>query len=405
VRETPLNPLINTLVNHRSFVSRYKLLTAVLVCYLGPFFGASGYFLVSDSARIAWNALGAGLLVSVAGSLLLFYLLTKWEALQLRSSPVPPVLASQTAQGELEKEQLAIASAAAQQLQAGNEQLEQQIEYLKREKEAFLQDKNSFQAIEISLKQDLEACRNAAHRELKEQQQFIRELQESVAEHKQMIEKKQQQIGQLEGKVSDLTYEIKTLLKIAESHSSSFSSEPQQTVFAGNPAPANDDEEPAAAQREKQISTPDEASIQLKRCLDIAQKITGSNHFSQKSVFMDSPADSFSIDLRRFCDNLRSEKSCAVLFYSPKEKQLLFANNQIRQLTGWTPEKFVQNFARLLPNETLWNSGVAALAMKSEVVLKLPVKTRTGAEMQLNAHLGMIPTGIFKYHTLAVLFK
>jgi hypothetical protein len=156
---------------------------------------------------------------------------------------------------------------------------------------------------------------------------------------------------------------------------------------------------------EKQIRTDEEASQQLKRCLDIAQKFTVSNRFnSQINTFLDSPSDSFALDLRRLCDSLRSEKNSTVMLYSPKENKLLFVNNQVRALTGWSPEKFVQSFQTILYDDSTWKQGISSLSMRSEAQVKLSFKAKTGQDVTANAHLGMIPTGIFKHHTIAIVY-
>jgi flagellar biosynthesis chaperone FliJ len=394
-------------MNKNSSPSRYSVLTAILFCYLLPLAGISGYFLTEGTLGAAWRGWSAALLIAACGSVLLFFLLTSWEA-RLRFYLLR---AEGLSQYPLETplsviERINTPSKEDAEVREANAQLHAQVEGMRAEIDRLIQEKTLLEEQKVQCQQELEACRNGAHEELKQQQQFIRSLQQNIAEQKSALEKKQQQIGQLEGKVNDLTYEIKTLLQIAESHARP-AAEPERPAAFASPLQEkqSDEEEGAAAmQNEKQICTAEEASLQLRRCLDIAQKITGSNRFSQMSAFLDSPADSFSIDLRRLCDSLRSETSCAILFYSPKENQLLFANHQIRVLTGWSPEKFVQHFPRLLADEIAWKNGVAALALRNEVQLKLSLKTRAGHEVELNAHLGMIPTGIFKYHTLAVLY-
>lgn len=388
-----------------SSLSRYIVLTAIIFCYLLPVSALIGYSWMRDFLESAWQQWSIGLLIASSGSLALFYLITRWEEKNLQPCLTVPdnpfqqdsIVALETFE-KLSKEHL--------EAQESNALYKAKMEEMRIEMERISEEKSHFENLEARFQTELEACRSSAHEEMKQQQQFIRSLQQNLAEQKSIMEKKQQQIGQLESKVSDLTYEIKTLLQIAESHANA----PIEAEKIETPSPyiseanSGDEEDAMSMQNEKQICTPEEASLQLRRCLDIAQKITGSNRFSQMSAFMDSPADSFSIDLRRLCESLRSEKSCAILFYSPKENQLLFANNQIRGLTGWSPEKFVQNFSRLLVDEIAWKNGVAALALRNEVHLKLSLKARTGNEVQMDAHLGMIPTGIFKYHTLAVLY-
>jgi hypothetical protein len=84
---------------------------------------------------------------------------------------------------------------------------------------------------------------------------------------------------------------------------------------------------------------------------------------------------------------------------------MLFASNQIKTLTGWSPEKFAQNFSEILLDESEWKRGVSSLAIRSEAQIKLQLKTRFGPNLEVNASLGMIPTGIFRNHTIAVVYN
>ena len=52
--------------------------------------------------------------------------------------------------------------------------------------------------------------------ELETQKKLLEDSQKTIAEQREGIDKKLQQIAQLESKVSDLTYEIKTLIQLAE---------------------------------------------------------------------------------------------------------------------------------------------------------------------------------------------
>ena len=211
-------------------------------------------------------------------------------------------------------------------------------------------------------------------------------------------------VGILETKVNDLTYEIKTLLKLAESHVSSISNTYQNTQDHEETTPQHT-EKVAAQPQDFQIQTSEEASQQLRKCIDIAQKITGSHRFGgQLHSLINSPIDSFTLDLRRLCDTLRSENNSCVLLYSPKESQLIFANNQIKSLTGWSPEKFTQAFFDIVQNTNEWKQSLASLSMRSEAQLNLSLKTKWGHEIAVHGQVGIIPTGIFRHHAIAVLY-
>jgi hypothetical protein len=165
------------------------------------------------------------------------------------------------------------------------------------------------------------------------------------------------------------------------------------------------DEEEITHESKIRVHSCQDAMIQLKRCLDIAQKITSSSHFnSESSRFRDFPVDNFVLDLRRLCDSLRSENQCAILLYSPKEEKVIFANNQVKTLLGWSPEKIVQNFGDIIQEgDQEWKHHLAHISLKHESQVKLQFKTKKGHDLLVHCHLGMIPTGVFRYHVIGVL--
>lgn len=146
------------------------------------------------------------------------------------------------------------------------------------------------------------------------------------------------------------------------------------------------------------------AETQLKRCLDIATKMTGSTNIGGTSRVRDLQVDSYALDLRRLCDSLRVENSCIVILFSQKENKLLFVNNHVKNITGWSPEKFLQDFPEIIQNKTdVWNAGISQLASYPEVKLSLPIKTKDGHEIRLHCLLGAINTGLFRHHVIGIL--
>lgn len=403
-------------MEQESSFSRYKILGIIILCYLVPLIGISVYSALILRDFADWNILGLGFFLTSVGSLVFFYLMSQWEkSLNLSFNPLPVNEDLNSNSYSLKKNKPAIDAeefdltkrslAEAQQTQI---RLLSEIDILTEEIQKLSASKTeAFQQTE-KLRTELEASKRVARQQLELQQNHIRELQEVVAHHKTMGEKKQQQVLLLETKVGSLTYEIKTLLQFAEAYNgplltSDLSELPSQEKAAVFEKTEIYSEPPLSPENHTQMVQ--EASQQLKHCLDFAQKIKGSQRFgSQIYSFLDSPADSFSLDLRRLCDRLRSESKSIILLYSPKDDHLLFASNQIKILTGWSPEKFVQNFFELLLEESQWKQGVANLALSSEVQIQLQLKTKSGTNLIANANLGMIPTGIFRNHVIAVLY-
>lgn len=403
--------------------SRHTILWAVILCYLLPFIGLSAYGAMAPHAPKNWNLLTLGLLFSAMGTLAIFLLLMRWEAAwrsghslkQIIPQTAEPANPSADAQepipstpltAPLSSQELLINEQALKEAQQANAKLAADIETLLEELRQLGQEKALCQQQAQQAQTELESCRHKAYQDSEQYRTFINELQGTIAEQKGFIDKKQHQITHLETKVVDLTYEIKTLLQIAERHSETLSSIQESEYIYNTSSALPGESDTLDTNSEKQVLSSDDASHQLKRCLDIAQKITGSNRFSsQLSSFLDSPADSFSLDLRRLCDTLRSENNSTILLYSPKESQLLFANNQIKVLTGWSPEKFVQNFNELLDGSiNEWRQALVSLGSKNETTIKLSLKSKTGQDIIVNGHLGLIPTGIFRHHAIAILY-
>ncbi|MBA3816548.1 MAG: hypothetical protein H0X29_08535 [Parachlamydiaceae bacterium] len=409
--------------------SRHIVLWAVILCYFIPFIGLSSLGALTGHTQSNWLLLCISLLLSSMGSLGLYCIMAKWELSWkncsvilsecIENPPAPihiPTSEQNTACNfdadpaliNLQKEIVA-AEKTLQDTQQSNTQLQFDITRLIEEQQQLGREKKDFQNSLHKALNDLETYKQTC---LQQQEQFKiynNELQNQIIEYKQQVEKKQYQISHLETKVSDLTYEIKTLLQIAERHlepSSPLSSD--QNIFSSpsNNSASSNEHEPSDTQYEKLIASSEAASAMLKRCLDIAQKVTGSNRFNtQISSFLDSPANSFTLDLRRLCDTLRNESSSTVLLYSPKENQILFVNNHIRETTGWSPEKFTQNFNDII-QESLsdWRQSLANLPHKPETSFKLSLKTKSGSNLILKAHLGLIPTGIFRHYAIGILY-
>ena len=394
--------------------SRYNILWMIILCYLAPLIGISVYSSWFPSSSVSWNMLSLGFLLTASGSLAFFLKMLRWEESlnnphkNLPSNePSDPGLnkgCKQTIDPEdydLIKRSLAEAQQTQIRLLSEIDILTEEIQKLSSIKGEIFQEKEKLTA-------DIETARKTARQQLESQQNHIRKLQEAIADQKAISEKKQQQVVQLETKVADLTYEIKTLLQFAESRSSSLlSTEASEPHTLEKKKPVSEKSEIYLEQHaysENHAKTGLDSLLQLKYFLDIAQKIKGSQRFgSQIYSFLDSPADSFSLDLRRLCERLRSETQSMILLYSPKDNHLLFSSNRIKTITGWSPEKFVQNFSEILIDESEWKQGVESLAVRSESQIQLRFKHKSGSSLLVNAHLGMIPTGIFKNHVIAVL--
>ena len=404
------------------YKSRYALIATIILLYLLPIVLLSSYGRLYMPAQKGWNLLSFGIFCSSFGSLLLFWLFYRWEQgihdsiadeeeepeITLKQTPLPePVVivdeSLKKAFDELEKsytENLMQTSSLQNELQIKNDELQKlqhECHQLHQQVENFGVEKDDYQ--------------KSIQYELEKQKKLLTDSQKTIAEQREGIDKKLQQIAHLESKVSDLTYEIKTLIQLAEIENQSMA---PLTMHPGMPPldiASNhltnfdlDDDIPCLP--EKKVKNAVQGSIQLKRCIDIAQKITGASHYNNSnSRFKDLTVDNYTLDLRRLFESLRMENACAIVFYSQKENKILFVNNQSRALFGWSPDKFVQSFNDIIElGKDTWKHGISSLSIKNEAHVNLKIKSKSGQLVETQALLGIIPTGIFRHHIIGVLY-
>jgi hypothetical protein len=276
------------------------------------------------------------------------------------------------------------------QLEEKNKQLQTQVEYV-------TQDFNDYKIF--------------SEEQLKQKNLQILTFQHAIEEQKMEMDRKQQSIQQLTIKVHDLSYEIKTLLHLQESESKEISMKkgnthkknfPKQlgeisTTISSSLAAQNREEE-VLPYLEKQICTSQEASLLLKRCTQIAQRLPGAHYYG-------ADPSHYAIDQRHLFDSLRNENSGVIFVYSQQENKLLFVNHQIKQVLGWSSEKFTCDFPHLI-QEGLeeWKTALNKLSTSYETQTRLMIKSKQGQEVLLQCHLKVIPTGLFKSYILGVLY-
>lgn len=399
---------------------REKALGVILTFYALPVILLSLYSMNIGSEDRSWELLSLGILFASVGSATIFLTMRRWEL--LANTPVrrsielpqekkieitkltPPFHEATIHQEEIRKLNLSI------------EQLQQQQAVLTLEANAHNQERQRLQDELEQLKshseavlKELTADRNSSYEDLQQKEILIGEYQQTITEQRAVIEKKQQENADLQSKVEDLSYEIKTLLQVVDTAEQTPSILPGMMLhetahhYQANVEDPIDEVPPSL---DKIVHTKEEACIQLKRCLDIAQKITGASyHLPQQSLLRDLPRDHYALDLRRLFENLRGENASPILLYSQKENKLLFVNNQTKNLLGWHPEKFVQNFGEIIQEGVdSWKQAISQLAIEQEADVRLVMKTKSGQNMLVNCQLATIPSGLFRNNIVGVLY-
>lgn len=269
-------------MNSKPPFSRYTLLKGILFCYFLPLLSLSTYGAIFPRESADWNILSLGILLTSCGSLGFFWMMTRWEeSLKKRTLIVEADDKSFPDGSALDPKEhksmdlkeydlLKRSLAEAQQTQI---RLLDEIELLTGEVQkhtvAKLENLEKKEKLEI----ELERTKSNLRQQLEKQQDYVRELQDSLAIQKAFVEKQQQYILQLETKVSDLTTEIKTLLKFAETHTESFSLNEGETHSDKEPLFFPLPESIPPYHSDNLNPTPQQISQELKHCLDIAQKI------------------------------------------------------------------------------------------------------------------------------------
>ncbi len=325
---------------------------AIFILYFSPIFVLSLYSMNESG----WNVFCVGLLEASVGSCLMYILLRYWET-AVPIQVVEPVEEHNPHEDELEK--------------------------LRGELAEFRDISEKFAAYRV-----------AAEDEIRKKESLFNETQSTLSRQREVLKKRQDQVNELEGKIQGLNVEVRSLMESSHDFSTTgMTLKETSGVYQITPSPSI-------------VLTPNDANDQLKKCMDIACKITGANHFeAANSRFRDWHIDNYALDLRRLFDNLRSETASTIFVFSQKDNRLLFVNNQAKALLGWSADKFIQNFQEIVePSIHEWNRGINTLVAQNSAETSLKMKNMSGQPVEVHCHMGMISSGLFRNHIIGVLY-
>lgn len=432
--------------------NRQYLSAAIIVFYLIPLLFFSAYSIKLMSHNKSWTLLSMGLLLVVFGTLSLIFLLFYWEqsmrgekksanSLLLSQQPSilfltekeakvtsidPSLTFSQLAHHDAldhadSKENIKefnLIQAALKTNQEQQEELAKALTIKDQELHKQEEENKQLQLKAHQIAQDFADYKLFSEEQLKQKQMQLAALQQMIEDQRSEMEKRQEQIHQLDTKVHDLSYEIKTLLYLHEEEAApvkstvivkedrSFNETQKASKEQANIIIAEVSSDQENSMQESVIQSPIEAVILLKKCVGLAQKLTGANYYSNESSrYREFSTSYFAIDQRRLFDSLRSESGALLVVYSQKEQRLLFANNESKTILGWGPEKFLADFASIMQEGIQdWKKALHTLYSSSESQARLLAKTKQGHEILLNCHLGVIPSGLFRNYIIGVLY-
>lgn len=381
---------------------RHSITASIIGLYLSPIIALTLYSQRFIGSSGSWKLFSLGVLLAAIGSTILFLLLTRWEqTIGKEDSPsqpkpkmmeLPPTPAVDTSQEWKDRCTL---------LQEEVQSFQERITKLSEQEQLHKQQ------LEIALN-ELDSHKKATEELLHKKNLQVQESQQSMLDQKSLIAKHQQHIAILESKEMDLHYEIKALLQLTNLEPppqlEPIRKESQPDFFG--PSILSEEAMPYTT-GEVTIRSPEEATQQLRRCLDIATKMTGAHYFgTTPSRMRDLPANNSALDLRRLFDSLRSEGSSIVVVYSQKENKMLFANHRVKDMLGWTTEKFVHAFPEICQDGwDEWKKCISLLATQPEAKVCLPLKTKAGHNISFMCHFGAIQIGLFRHHAIGILYE
>lgn len=429
--------------------SRHTLSASIIIFYLAPLFALCFYSMGWMTYEKSWKFISLGLFSATVGSLCLILILYYWEQSIFQSHKSNPLTLLTFSKNSAEEKSLKVtplestdhfnevASVSTEEdltpppflkssfkvTQDEYEALENQLLSANQQIEKNEEENLALQMQIEKITQDFADYKLFSEEQLKQKQAQLQNFQQLADDHRTEMEKRQEHIHQLDSKIHDLSYEIKTLLylstdEIATPAAFSASAKPMDKYRPPKREALNFQEEGHAEIKEKGIliteifgpgspvANTKEASAFLKKLVEMAEKITGASRYgNESSRYREFSSTHYSFDQRRLFDLLKNETSALVVVCTPKEQKTLFVNNLVNEILGWNPEKFVSDFNQILEDSLHeWNHALASVSTASECQTRVLAKTRQGKEVLLNCHLTIIPTGLFRLYTLAVLY-
>jgi uncharacterized protein YoxC len=409
--------------------SRQNFVSVTFLLYLLPILIICSFSTLFSFWISPWSTFSVGLILSVCGSLVFFSMLLQLEGKEEEEPQLQEKIQEEepsnfeeeeppkSEEVEFLYEEVGGLEQTVQQLQKELMNANERNDELLKEQDAATKNIEGVQAEkdhyfeEVErLDREFELFKVSSEAAIDSERGLYQESLNTISTLRATVDVKQRKSEKLDQKIKDLTYEIKTLLQIADM-CTSIGNETQEQDSGGCTLNETAHDYQVFVENEEedhgQVHHPDDAKMQLKRCIDIAQKITGSQHFAtHKSRFGDLALDNYALDLRRLCDNLRSENSSTVFVYSPKDKKLLFINNQVRDFLGWTPDKFVQDFDHIVQEGMFeWNNSILQLSSFNQSQTRFVMRAKSGKDVLVHCQLGLIPTGVFRSNVIGVLYS
>lgn len=381
---------------------RQLLSATVIFLYLIPLFFFSYYSIGLMSHDKSWSILSIGLLIVTGGSLTLYFFICYWEeALRSKMQTSTSLAENESKVTSLEpalNESLKELHLLQTNLKESHDlqlRLHDELNLKTFELQKSQEDHQMFSAKAEQIGQEFIEYKIFSEEQLKQKNLQVNLLQQTIEEQREVIQ-------QLTTKVNDLGYEIKTLLYLQEN-------EPKPAEIPSKIQPIKPIEEVEDLTRfasDTQVRSHGDALMLLRRCVNTAEKLLGHSYYgSESSRYFEPSLPHYTIDQRRLFDVLRNENGAVVFVYSQRDDKMLFVNNQVKTLLGWSPEKFVSEFfAFLADGQTAWQEAMHQLSSDNEAQARLLIKSKEGQDVIAQCQLGTISAGLFKNHVIGILY-
>jgi hypothetical protein len=248
------------------------------------------------------------------------------------------------------------------------------------------------------LEEEFSLYRSEEQKKEQHHQVVLRDYQKTIQEQRTILQKKQVYVEQLEAKVKELMYEIRSLLQIGESSSSSLS-----------PIEISDPQEMTAYYLGKKNQALFDLEAHLDHYVEVAETFTGAEHLGFLTgtgpKFIDSSMNSYAIDQRRLFDTFKEEGEVILVVYSMIEKKILFTNPYVKSVVGWSSEKFSQEFSKFLSVEGLriWEEATKTLEEKEGVKTAFNLMPKQGKEISMTCGIKKVKKGPFQNLAIGLL--
>lgn len=363
-------------------------LIAIALLYFLPIGGWIFFTYLSTPLPFSWPITLVGVLLLALGTALFITLFRSYEQETIGVTPPLPMIQPL----EMAKAEIPLVSNEAPLLHSEIEKLQK----------ALLSESQKTKELEKQLSSSFEEhqrIRNALEELQIEKAERIDDTRSKIETLQMESHQKQQVIDQLENQISDLRYEIKTLLQLTEiNHTTlatkSYSKSPTQEFEKTFPL-----EEIAL---EGVVNSEEKAQKLLKRCTQIVQKISTGYRASTLRSFSANP---YALDLRRLVDALKGESGALIIAYAQKDRKIIFASKESKEYLGHIPENLMQDFEEILDEKiSIWDHAVEQLLTKQECKVELPFKGKNQELISLHGVMGSISTGVFRSLVLAIFY-